>query len=115
MASGRIDLQPSVTIAVGASQETRFAGRIPGGAKSGLLVVVVTSTSTSAGSIGIMTAADPSADASSWAQVSSTVAGLNTTGVKIATLGSMADYIRWYSTGLTASITATIVVYTFDA
>jgi hypothetical protein len=117
MARGRIDLQASITISANGAQEVRFAGRVPGGAKSGLLVVTVTTTGVNSGaSIGIATAADPGADAGSWAPLTGTATTLNVAGVKVAALSAMGDYIRWTVSGWTSgSFTCSIVVYTFDA
>jgi hypothetical protein len=114
MAKGRIDLQPSITLAAITSQDLQSAGRVPGGAKSGLAVVTVTSVATS-GNLVIATAPDLSADVGGWAPAGSSSSILASVGVKTIVLTGMADFICWKLTAISGSVTLSIVVYTFDA
>lgn len=114
MAQGRIDLQPALSIAASTDQEVRFAGRVPGGAKSGLIVVTITNPA-SAGSLNIVTSPDLNVDASLWKSIGS-VTTLTANGVQTGTITGMADYIRWTVTSMTGGpLRFSVVVYAFDA
>lgn len=116
MAQGRVDLQPAFTIAAGvgtADQEVRFAGRIPGGAKSGLMAIHITSAG-AGGTMNIVTAPDLNIDISQWKSVGSQSTA--TASLFLLNLTAMCDYVRWSLTGLTGGpLRFSIVVYAFDS
>lgn len=126
MAKGSLGLQPAISVVSNTQQEVRFAGRIPGGAKSGLAVINVLAISgwTGAPSIRLYSASDAALDpdlataSGFWFNLGAASA-VSTAGVKPVTLTSMAELVRWAVEGGTPGATPvlrfSIDVYAFDA
>lgn len=118
MAQGRVDLQPAFTIASGAGsveQEVRFAGKIPGGAKSGLMAIQITNPG-AGGAMNIVTAPELNIDISQWKGVAGAGQSTAAAGLFLVNLTAMCDYIRWSLTGLTGGpLRFSIVVHVFEA
>lgn len=118
MSQGRLDLQPLFTVASGAGsaeQEVRFAGKLPGGAKSGLMALTITAAG-AGGTMNIVTSPDLTIDVASWKSVSGAGQSTASTGLFLVNLTAMCDYVRWSLTGLTGGpLRFSIAIYAFDA
>jgi hypothetical protein len=119
--------QPTISVSTNTYQDSRFAGRVPGGAKSGLALVHVLAVSGWTGfpMIKIYTCSDLALDpdpvaasGSFWISLGSTAA-INNIGVKPIALTQMAEYIKWSveagSPGSSATLRFSIDVYAYEA
>ncbi|MBI5159912.1 MAG: hypothetical protein HY996_00585 [Micrococcales bacterium] len=114
MAQGRSDLQSVTSISGNNDQDVRFAGRIPGGAKSGLGCLTITNPA-GAGSLSILTSPDLNLDPTLWKSIGS-FTSLTANGFQTLNLTAMCDYIRWSVSGMTGGpLRFSLVVYSFDA
>ena len=128
MARPTVVLQSMFTADSNQAQDSRFAVRIPGGAKSALcLINVMAGPSVGTADIRIYTATDllinPQLVASGagifWASlgvasaIAATTAGA---GVKVVTLTPVGEYVRWATEGMTGSgLRFSVTIYPFDA
>jgi hypothetical protein len=121
MAGTRVDLQTATSSPTPSAQDPRFAVRIPGGARSGLLVVNVFAAPATTATLKIYSASDieldpnTGASPSFWFSPGSVSLAAGTTGVQTAALTQVGEYVRWALEGGSGTPRFSVVLFLFDA
>lgn len=119
MPGTRIVLQPPTSSPTPATQDNRFAVRIPGGAKSGFAIINVFAASAST-TLRLLTASDIEFDPSTtspsfWLSLNTVVLPTTPQAVYISNLSQIGEYVKWALEGGSGTPRFSIVLYVFDA